>query len=620
MSTIAFRRSVLVLFEISLVVLANYVAFFLRFDGNIPAMFFSSFLTALPYVIVIRAIVFIPFRVYAGLWRYTSVWDVRNIATAVVTSSVAIYCFITFILRVAYPRSIFLMDALLLMFLMSGIRLTWRVYREMPSRQGQKGILIYGAGDAGEMLVREVRNNPSCGMAAIGFMDDNLKKVGHRIHGVPVLGTRHQLKEIMARLKVHEVVIAMPGATARELREIVQALEPFKLPIRTVPSLRDLLDGRATVGQIRNLELGDLLQREPVGLDNRPVRKVLEGRRILVTGAGGSIGSELCRQVASMGPEMLIMLERHEHSLYSIQKDLQISGHHQLIANVVDVTDRLAVRRMLAEYRPRIVFHAAAHKHVPLMEMNACEAIKNNVVGTRIVAEESKHAGVERFILISTDKAVNPASVMGASKRVAELLMQSMGTDGQTCFSTVRFGNVLGSNGSVVPLFLEQIRGGGPVTVTHPEMRRYFMLIPEAVQLVLHAATLVERGTVYVLDMGEEFPVVDLAKNLIRLSGYIPEEEIEIKFVGLRPGEKLSEVLVGSDEVMEPAAVDKIRKVRPRQKTDTRRVQTLIADLEAAALAGRARDVLGILGQIVPTFQPVELTPTGSEIARSSHA
>lgn len=620
MLKVAYRRTIVVVFELILVVLSNYLAFLLRFDGNIPLVYLSSFTQAIPFVLGIRALMFIPFRLYEGLWRYTSVWDLRNIAAAVASSTAVVSLVVFFILDLPYPRSIFLIDALVLLFFMSGIRLARRIYRELGNAHREKGVLIYGAGDAGEMVARDMKNNPFYKMDPIGFIDDDAEKVGHRIHGVPVLGTRQQLREIMGHTKVHEVLIAMPRASAKDLRDVLKALEPFKIPITTLPNLRDLLDGKVNVGQIRSLALEDLLQRAPIGLDTGPVREIIEGRRILVTGAGGSIGSELCRQVLRMHPEMLIMIERHEHSIYLIQKDLQNGTGCKLLPTVIDVTDRRAIKAALLEYRPHIVFHAAAHKHVPLMEMNPCEAIKNNVSGTRIMAEEAKLAGVERFILISTDKAVDPASVMGASKRIAEFLTQSMADSGRTCFNAVRFGNVLGSNGSVVQLFLEQIKAGGPVTVTHPEMRRYFMLIPEAVQLVLHAATLGDSGAVYVLDMGDEFRVLDLARNLIRLSGYVPDEEILIRFVGLRPGEKLSEVLVGTDEIMEPASVEKILKVRPRRMLDHKTLANHVSQLEAVAISGHTDEVIRLLCEIIPTFRPFELQPTGTSLTRSSHA
>jgi FlaA1/EpsC-like NDP-sugar epimerase len=603
------RRLAVILFEVSLVVLSNYFAFLLRFDGDVDPYYVVIFKNTLPIVVLIRGLMFIPFRLYEGLWRYTSLWDLRNIIAAILSSTLVIAVTVTAVIPGGpgfprYPHSILLIDALLLLVLMSGIRLSRRIYRETWGARREKGVLIYGAGDAGEMIVREMKNNSFYKMDPIGFIDDDAKKVGHRIHGVPVLGTRKDLKMVMSRTKIQEIVIAMPKAGALELRQVIKALEPFKVPIRTLPNLRNLLDGKVTVSQIRNLALEDLLQRAPIGLDPAPVRGLIEGKRIVVTGAGGSIGTELCRQLLRMCPDTLIMLERHEHSIYTLQRDLERDAHSRLVSKITDVTDRQAVRQIFTEYMPQIVFHAAAHKHVPLMEQNPCEAIKNNIGGTRVLAEEAASSAVERFILISTDKAVNPSSIMGASKRVAELLIQHQARDGTTCFNAVRFGNVLGSNGSAVPLFMEQIKVGGPVTITHPEMRRYFMLTSEAVHLVLHAATLGRTGAIYVLDMGDEFKVLDLARNLIRLSGYVPDEEIPIQFVGLRPGEKLSENLVGADETVEPSAVEKIRRVKSQELRDPKWIETQILDLEAAAAEGSIDAVVRGLARLVPTFSP----------------
>jgi len=599
-----YRRPAIVLFELGLLGLANYLAFSLRFGGAIPPDFFSLWLLTLPLVVGVRSLMFIPFRLYQGLWRYTSLWDLGNIAAAVVLSSALIAVIVNPMAALAYPRSIILIDTLLLICLMTGVRLLRRVYRGLRSGQRAEGVLIYGAGDAGEMIVRDMRNNPYYKIAPIGFIDDDPKKAGSRIHGVPVLGNRHSLKSILQRHSIHEILIAMPRATPSELRAILKMLEPFKIPIKTLPNLSDLLDGKVTISQIRSLAFEDLLQRTPVGLDAVPVRRHIKGKCVMVTGAGGSIGSELCRQILEMEPTQLVLFERYENSLYSIENDLNGRNRPTPIVPVIgDITDKFRVRGVLETYEPQIVFHAAAHKHVPLMELNSCESIKNNITGTRILAQESESHGVEQFILISSDKAVNPSSVMGCTKRIAEIIMQSM--DGMTDFTCVRFGNVLGSNGSVIPRFLEQIRAGGPVTVTHPEMRRYFMLISEAVQLVLHAAAIGTRGSIYVLEMGDEFKVVDLARNLIRLSGFVPDEEIGIEYIGLRPGEKLSEELVGENETIERSPAQRIFKVRPAALPDRSLLAKRIAELEDAAKGGRSADIIPLLQAIVPTYRPI---------------
>ena len=388
------------------------------------------------------------------------------------------------------------------------------------------------------------------------------------------------------------------------IRKVVKALESYKVPIKTLPNLRDVLGGQVEVSQIRNLAIEDLLERTPVGLDLAPIRKLVEGKRVLVTGAGGSIGSELCRQIASFQPASLILYERYENGLYAIAGELAARQFccptHACIG---DVTDVIRVNAVMAEHRPEIIFHAAAHKHVPLMETNPCETVKNNIIGTRIMAAAAKRYETERFILISTDKAVNPSSVMGASKRVAEFLVQGMKHSSKCLYSAVRFGNVLGSNGSVVPRFLDQIKAGGPVTVTHPEMRRYFMLIPEAVQLVLHAGALAKGGEIFVLEMGEQIKVLDMARNLIRLSGFVPEEEIPITFTGTRLGEKLYEELVEQDEAVEPSGVENIQQVRPLRLPDPVFLVKKVEELEALVSKDDAKAALDLLCELVPTYK-----------------
>src|SRR3954463_2415537 len=415
-------------------------------------------------------------------------------------------------------------------------------------------------------MVRDMKNNAWYGLQPIGFVDDDKSKVGRRIHGVPVLGTRNELAQILKRDHPDEVLIALPKADAATIRAIVRVLERFKLPIKTLPNLRDIIDGKVEVTQIRSLAVEDLLSRAPVGLDPIPVRRLIAGKRVMVTGAGGSIGSELCTQIALLKPAALVMLERYENSLHAIRLELEDRKISFALHPVIgDVTDLARVTDVLHTHRPDIIFHAAAHKHVPLMEENPCEAVKNNVRGTRLMAQAAEQYGVDRFIMISTDKAVNPTSVMGSSKRVAEMVIQAQGQGSGTSFSTVRFGNVLGSNGSVIPRFVGQIKAGGPGTITPPEMRRFFMLIPEAVQLVLHAAAQAENGATYVLEMGEQVKLVDMARDLIRLSGFIPDEDIKIDYIGLRPGEKLYEELVGEGETASASAVEKILCVRSRR-------------------------------------------------------
>lgn len=601
-----YRRPLVVGIHLVMAAVSYYVAIWLRFEGEVPPEQAAVFLRIFPWLIAIRGLVFIPFRLYEGLWRYASIWDLRNIVAAVATGSVAGFIVIRWGLGiVGYSRSVVFIDTVVLIIILGGLRLTRRIHRELGRLDREKRVLIYGAGDAGEMIARDMRNNPYYDYEPVGFVDDDSTKVGQRIHGVKVLGTRESLATIMEETRPAAVLVAIARAEPGTIRGIVRALEPFKVPIQTLPNLRDILDGKVAVSQIRTLAIEDLLARAPVGLDPQPLQRLIEGRRVLVTGAGGSIGSELSRQIAPLRPERLVLVDRYENGLHAVAGDLGSRWPLcRAMALVADVGDGPRVGAILGEHHPQIVFHAAAHKHVPLMELNPCEAVLNNVRATRVLLEAAGEAGVERFILISTDKAVNPASVMGATKRVGELMVQTLGGRSAGAFAAVRFGNVLGSNGSVVPHFLNQIRAGGPVTVTHPEMRRYFMLIPEAVGLVLHAATLAREGGIFVLEMGEQIRVLDLARNLIRLSGLVPGEDIAITFTGLRLGEKLFEELAASDEQMEPSPVPGILRIRSGRPPERDLLMLQIEGIERLAMAGDAKAVIERLQDIVPTYVP----------------
>jgi len=611
-----YRRPLIVGFNTALILLANYLAFLLRFDGAIPDQDRVLFVQMLPCVVVIRLLTFIPFRLYEGLWRYTGIWDLRNIIAGVISSTIVLYLVVYWGFGFThYPRSVFIIDTLLLIFLMGGFRLGQRFYRGRGYLKQGKRVLIYGAGDAGEMIVREMKNNGSYDYEPVGFVDDDPRKIGQRIHGVLVMGSHKELPKIVAQEKPHEVLVAIPTDPVQSARRVVEALEPFKIPIKTLPLLRDVLNDKVTVSQIRDLSVEDLLQREQVKLGLEPVRRLVEGKRILVTGAGGSIGSELCRQVATLHPSALVLYERHENGLYSVANNLAgLDGLIPIHSVVGDVTDVNRVERVMAEYRPQIIFHAAANKHVPMVELNPGEAVKNNIIGTRVMAEAADRHKTERFILISTDKAVNPTSVMGVTKRVAEFIVQDLALKSTTRFAGVRFGNVLGSNGSVVPLFLEQIKSGGPVKVTHPDMMRYLMLIPEAVQLVLHAAALSKGGEIFVLEMGKQIKVLDLARNMIRLCGFLPEKEIPITFTGVRPGEKLYEELIEADESTEPSGVENISRVRPAGILEPTFLTEKISKLEYLAMKEKSKAIIDLLCEIVPTFHP-ERPDTQNEVS-----
>ncbi len=565
------RRALIAVLHLGLIAASNYGAFLIRFDGHVGPSYTALCLSQLPWLLLIRGATFLPLKLYESLWRYTGIWDVCAVGIGVFLSTLLFAVELwAGGLAGTYPRSVLVVDALLLGVAVIVVRIAPRAWAELTGTWRGRRVLVIGAGDAGAAIVREMKKTGK--YRPIGLVDDDERLQGTRIHGVRVLGGLQEVGRILAETAPEEALLAVPRADPATVRRFVSAFEQFKIPIRTLPYLRESFDGRFGTSEIRNLSVNDLLPRAPVGIDassDEALPGFIKGRRVLVTGAGGSIGSELCRQIAALEPASLVLFERYENSLFTLVNTLADAGAKSFVHPVVgDVGDQLRVDGVLAEYAPEIIFHAAAHKHVPLMELNPCEAIKNNVRGTRIVAEAAVAHGVERFVLVSSDKAVYPASVMGASKRVAEMLVQDLAARSGTLFLAVRFGNVLGSNGSVVLTFLEQIKAGGPVTVTHPEVRRYFMLIEEAVQLVLHAAR-ENCGGVYVLEMGEPIYLTDLARNAIRLCGFIPEDEIRIKFVGLRPGEKLWEDLVEVDEVVEASHARNVQRVRPPGRPPT---------------------------------------------------
>jgi FlaA1/EpsC-like NDP-sugar epimerase len=601
-----YRRPIAVAVHLSLAWGANVIAFLVRFDGQVPPNSWAAQTAMLPWLLVMRACGFMAFGQFRGLWRYASLYDLRVIVLAVFSSSAGFFTLVRWVFaQPDYPRSIYLIDGMALIGLLGGLRMARRSFHEMRSSTRGRSVLVVGAGDAGELIVRDMLHNPDYDYQPIGFVDDAPAKQGERIHGVPVLGKRADLARVIERTQPDDVLIAMPSAPRAVIQDVVRALQPFHVNIITLPSLREIVSGHVAIEQIRKLAIEDLLTRPAVGLDPAPVRNLIAGRRVMVTGAGGSIGSELCRQIAALQPQTLLLFERYENSLFAIANELQDRWPALDIRPLVgDICDAGRLAGVFSRVTPHIIFHAAAHKHVPLMELSPCEAVKNNVFGTQQLADVAAQFGVERFTLISTDKAVNPTSTMGVSKRVAEMIVQSKNGSSGTTFAAVRFGNVLGSNGSVVPRFLDQIKAGGPVTVTHPEMRRYFMLIPEAVQLVMHASAMAKGGEVFVLDMGEQMKVLDMARTLIRLSGFVPDQDIPITFIGLRPGEKLYEELVGSQESVEPSGVEKITKIRRDEPVDTVSLHAHLTELRQCSAEGSLEDLQRALRKLVPSYQP----------------
>jgi FlaA1/EpsC-like NDP-sugar epimerase/lipopolysaccharide/colanic/teichoic acid biosynthesis glycosyltransferase len=610
------RKPIIVVFDVALIILANYLAFALRYDGNIPEGEVHTFEQTVLALVAIRGVAFALFGLNEGLWRYTSIWDLQNIIGGVLTSTVVFYGWVHWVMGLSsYPRSIFAIDAILLIGFLAGVRLSSRVLRDKPIFQKKRKVLVVGAGDSGERVVREMKTRTVFNCQPIGFVDNNVGLLNQRIHGVRVLGTVQDLPKLVEGLKPEVVVVAVPNAAPEFLRDLVIKLEPYNISIKTLPAKEELLADQSTVSQIRNVSIPDLLSRAPIDLDNAATRQMVRDKCVLITGAGGSIGSELARQITLFEPKVLLLYERHENSLYSIHKELDDRRlEFPIVPLIGDVTDAQRLCAVLEQYKPKILFHAAAHKHVPLVELNPLEAVKNNCIGTRVTAEAASLYGVEQFVHISTDKAVNPSSVMGATKRVAELIIQDIARTSRTRFILVRFGNVLGSSGSMLLRFQEQIKAGGPVTVTHPEIRRYFMLIPEAVQLVLQAATIGEQGHIYILDMGEQIKVLDIARSLIRLSGLNPGKDIPIRFIGLRPGEKLYEELVGEGEIAVRSSLEKILQIRAISGLDLEEFREKLSALEAASYRDEASVLLERLKEIVPMFQTSVLDTESSTV------
>jgi FlaA1/EpsC-like NDP-sugar epimerase len=590
-----------------LVAAAWYLAFWFRFAENANARHIKPYYRirdwGTPRVVLLSLAVFALFGFYNRLWRYVSTRDmwslVRGVTVACVVSDLVVY--VAHPVRgFTLPALVALLDWLLLLGLVAGTRLVARTLIERPA-SGQlvahgREVLIVGAGDAAQLVIREMHKTR--GYTPIGLVDDDPYKKNVRIHGVKVLGTIDQLPHLLGDHKPDEVVIAIPSASGAVRQRIVEVAREAGVPVKTLPGLSELLSGDLAA-QLRPVQVEDVLGREQIEVDVQAVAGYLEDQVVLVTGAGGSIGSELCRQITRHGrPQRIVLLDHAETPLFDIEREIMDSGFDAVHPVLADVGNEVKLRQVFERYRPTVVFHAAAYKHVPLMEQNPLESVRNNALATRTVARVACEAGVERFVLISTDKAANPQTVMGQCKALCEWIVEALGhrDDVATRFVAVRFGNVLGSSGSVIPIFRRQIEKGGPVTVTHPEMTRFFMTIPEAVSLVIQAGAIADRGQVYVLDMGEPVKIVDLARNMIRLSGKEPDRDIEIVVVGARPGEKLHEELWGDEEQVAPSQHPKIMRLT-REPVEADWLDERLDRLERLVVEGDALEAVRVLGE-----------------------
>lgn len=617
---------IVLLSDFFILIAAFFLAYQIRFDFTRPLDFSSTYATLLFYIVAFKMVVFSRFRLYRGMWRFTSITDLFNVLKASTVSSVSIVIFLLYLNRFeGLSRSVFFIDWLLTILFVSGLRVLVRIYFEGRLKtwamlvfpaflngsknslwKSRKRLLIIGAGNSGEKIYREIRDNASLDFNIIGFIDDHPSKQGKYIHGKSVLGGIEDLKEIVDKTQADELLIAISSATSKQMRKIVAECKETGLPYKTIPGMGEIISGEVTVSTIREVSYNDLLGRDNVKLDSDIINTMIGKSTVLVTGAGGSIGSELCRQICRFNPGVVILFERAESPLYAIDLELKHHFPHLTIVPVLaDIQYPNQLEKVFETYKPELVFHAAAYKHVPMMESHAWKAVKNNVIGTQNLVEVSRKHDVKRFVLVSTDKAVRPTNVMGTTKRIAEMMVLNQMCEGdcQTKFMAVRFGNVVGSAGSVLPLFKKQIEEGGPITVTHKEITRYFMTIPEASQLILQAGAMGEGGEIFILDMGEPVKIDSFARDFIRLSGFEPDVDIEIQYIGLRPGEKLYEELITEGEGIVSTTHRKIMVLKGQEK-DLVKLNGNIDALRLLAEEQCGDAIRKGLMEIVPEYTP----------------
>ncbi|NLO91454.1 MAG: polysaccharide biosynthesis protein [Elusimicrobia bacterium] len=626
MNSKQYSQRVLPFFDAAAVCLSYYLAFLLRFDFSIPAYEMGNFLRTLPLVLVIRLLIYWRCQLYASVYRYAGLADFINIIKAVLASQVLVTAVVLLKYHgVQFPRSVFFIDPVIALILAALPRFARRLRAEvdMPfiSSPGDgKKLLIFGAGDMGESVVRNLKRMG--GYDVQGFIDDDANKWGRSIHGVTILGGRDRFLETVDKKRIEEVLIAVHYSRGQILQDLMKMLSGgphAKVALKAVPALSEHLKkavpGGAS-GPMRNIETSDLLNRKPVHINSQAISDIIKGKTVLVTGAGGTIGSELCRQVAEMGPSLLLLLENNNTSLFYIDRELsEMAPRPNFIPIAGDIQDERLVENLLVKYKPQVIFHAAAHKHVPLMEANPQEAVKNNTLGTYYLARMAKEHGVERFLYISTDKAVRPSSIMGASKRMGEMVIRGFAKDSKTRFMSVRFGNVLGSSGSVVKIFEEQIARGGPVTVTHRDITRFFMTVEEAVQLVLQACTIGQGGEIFVLNMGEPVKLSDLARSMIMLHGLVPDKDIKIEYVGLRPGEKMYEELFCEKDIVKDTGHPDIFMAVPEEASAVI-MHGQIPELIKVSQDLAPEPVLAKIKQLVPAYKKPNICPPEAESKR----
>ena len=614
--------------DICLLSLSFYSAHLVRFDFNVPDQQLAVLLKVLPYLLVVKVVCFYFFDLYRGMWRYTSISDLLNVIKATFIGTLLIILFVLLRYRfVGFSRSVFLIDMCFSFISILGIRICIRLYYERLSEdriwpflmqitkslfmrkvQDTNNLIIIGAGNCGEKILREIKDNARLKYKVVGFLDDNPSKIGMKIHGIPVLSDIEDVEDTARKVKADELLIAAPSANAEQMRRIVKYCDKSKISFKTVPGMGELINGKVTVNAIRDVAYRDLLGREVIRLDEKTIGTHLENRNVLVTGAGGSIGSELCRQICRFKPEKIILFERAESPLHEIELELKnIFKEVKVISVLADILDVNQLEKAFKAHCPHIVFHAAAYKHVPMLEMQPWKAIDNNIIGTKNMIDVSVKNNTQRFVFVSTDKAVRPANIMGVSKRCSEMLVQGQNGCGlsQTRFMIVRFGNVVGSIGSVVPLFKRQIQQGGPVTVTHPDVTRFFMTIPEACQLILQAGAMGKGGEIFILDMGTSIKIDDMARDLIRLSGFEPDVEIKIEYIGLRPGEKLYEELITEGENIIPTTHEKIMVLKGME-CDLNVLNGKIDALHALAKDQMGEQIKQKLKEIVPEYKTMD--------------